>query len=171
MEPKIGSKTPQRSQRSAKILKKQEKRHVENDAEIVMAPKRGSGARHSDFSEFFDHRGRRRRGRGEAKATPRCWLDTRLCDLRRSSHPGGVRRIFDRQKVCQKTTIWGLQVDKMHFNGFWVVRSAGRAGSARGFGVCRSLEKYPARLLPRKRGRRIYVACATTGRARLYAHI
>ena len=69
MEPKIGSKTPQRSQRSAKILKKQEKRHVENDAEIVMAPKR-FGRTSLRFSEFFDHRGRRRRGRGEAKAYP-----------------------------------------------------------------------------------------------------
>ena len=78
----------------AKIAQKSEKGHAENDAEIVMAPKRGMAAHRSDFSEFFDHRGRRRRGRGEAKASPRCWLDTRLGGLKRSSHPGGVRRIF-----------------------------------------------------------------------------
>ena len=77
----------------AKIAQKSEKGHAENDAEIVMAPKR-FGRTSLRFSEFFDHRGRRRRGRGEAKASPRCWLDTRLGDLKRSSHPGGVRRIF-----------------------------------------------------------------------------
>ena len=92
-----------RRQRGAKIPKKPEKRHAENDAEIVMAPKRGPAAHRSDFSEFFDHRGRRRRGRGEAKAYPRCWLDTALGDLRRSSHPGGVRRIFDAFLEAQKS--------------------------------------------------------------------
>ena len=77
----------------SKIIQKSEKGHAENDAEIVMAPKRGSAAHRSDFSEFFDHRGRRRRGRGEGKPSPRCWLGTALGGLRRSSHPGGVRRI------------------------------------------------------------------------------
>ena len=77
----------------ARIAQKSVKGHAENDAEIVMAPKRGSAAHFADFSEFFDHRGRRRRGRGEGKPSPRYWLDTALGGLRRSSHPGGVRRI------------------------------------------------------------------------------
>ena len=46
----------------AKIVQKSEKGHAKNDAEIVMAPTRGSAANQSAFSEFFDHRGRRRRG-------------------------------------------------------------------------------------------------------------
>ena len=54
----------------AQIDQESEKGHAENDAEIVMAPKRGSGARHSDFSEFFGHRGRRRRGGGRLKPPP-----------------------------------------------------------------------------------------------------
>ncbi len=78
----------------AKIAPKSEKRHAENDAEIVMVPKRGLAAHWSEFSGFFGHRRRRRRGKGEAKASPRCWLDTGSGDLRRSAHPDGVRRIF-----------------------------------------------------------------------------